>query len=144
MKNAGKKELALGLFVKSEMNRKEIAATVGISEKTLRSWIDAGEWEKQRESLRITRPQLLQEAYAQLKAINDIIRDKHNGVPSKDLSDAKAVIRKEIEALEKSPIFRYVEVFEDYMNWLSKGYPLEMIAFAKRSQEFISDLQKER
>lgn len=143
MKNADKKDLALGLFVKSNMNQKEIAATVGVSAKTLRSWIDVGEWEKQRDSLRITRPQLLQEAYAQLKAINEVIREKHAGVPSKDLSDAKAVIRKEIEALEHAPIFRYVEVFEHYMDWLSKSNPVEMMDFAKRSQQFISDLQKQ-
>lgn len=126
------------------MNRKEIAATVGVSEKTLRSWIDSGEWDKQRDSLRITRPQLLQEAYAQLNAINIKIKESYAGVPPKDLSDAKAVIRKEIEALEHAPIFRYVEVFEHFMDFLSKSYPVEMVPFAKRSQEFISELQKHK
>lgn len=142
MRNAEKKEVARGLFVKSTFNRKEIALHVGVTEKTLRNWIDEGNWEEMKDSLQITRPQLLKDAYAQLNAINRKIETEMGNIPTKDLSDAKAVIRKEIEAFSTQPIHKYIEVFEESIDFLSKHDPSKIADFAEWSQEFINQLSK--
>lgn len=141
-----KKQLAYALYVKSSVKytRKEIAKHVATTEKTLRGWIENGEWDTQREALQITRPQLLQEAYTQLKAINQEIAEKHRNIPTKELSDAKAVIRKEIEAFSTQPIHRYIEVFEEFIEWMSKNEPGQMAIFGPIAQRFISDVSKRK
>ncbi len=142
MKNAEKKELARGLFLKSSLNRKQIADQVRVTEKTLRNWIEKEDWETLKDSMMITRPQLLQDAMAQLKAINKKIREELNNVPTKELSDAKGVIRKEIEIFSNQPLHRYIEVFEEYIDWLAKNDPDKLSEFAQSSQAFINDLSK--
>lgn len=144
MKMADKKERARAFFVKSSLNRKEIAEAVGVTEKTLRSWIDAENWQEEKDSQTITRSQLLQESYAQLKALNDEIRDKHSGVPTKNLADAKAMVRKEIDSLSRQPIYRYVEIFEEFLIFVSKNNPALVEPFSQSSMKFISELQKEK
>lgn len=144
MKIADKKHLAQSLYVKSDNTRKQIAKTVGITEKTLRKWIDEGEWDKMKDAIQVTRPQLLQEAYSQLKAVNEKIRDDFGNVPTKDLSDAKGVLRREIELLSNQPIHKYIECFEDFIQYLSKNEPKELTKFAQLSQSFINELAKNR
>ena len=144
MKNADKKNLAKNLFVKSSMNRKEIAAQVEVTEKTLRNWIELDNWEDIKNSQTITRSQLLQDSYNQLRRINEIIEEKHNGVPTKELSDAKGVIRKEIEHFSHQPIYKYVECFEEFIDFLSKNNPAKMNEWAELSQSFIAELSKRK
>ncbi|MCX8482126.1 MAG: hypothetical protein ORN50_00995 [Crocinitomicaceae bacterium] len=142
MKNDEKRELARNLYVKSDFTRKQIAAQVVVTEKTLRKWIDEGEWDKMKDSLQITRPRLLQDAYSQLAKINTYINEKLDGIPNKELSDAKAVIRKEIETFSDQPIHKYIEVFEEFISYLAKTQPASVQEFAKLSQEFINQLNK--
>lgn len=94
--------------------------------------------------MQITRPQLLQEAYAQLKAVNEIIANKHGNVPTKELSDVKAVIRKEIESFTHQPIHKYIEVFEEFIDFLSRTEPSKLTDFATLSQAFINQISKEK
>ncbi|HRO75783.1 MAG TPA: phage terminase small subunit-related protein [Crocinitomicaceae bacterium] len=146
MNTEEKKQLAFALYAKSSVKytRKDIAKQVGTTEKTLRGWIENGEWDLQRDALQITRPQLLQEAYAQLKAINQQIAENHRNIPTKELSDAKAIIRKEIEAFSTQPIHRYIEVFEEFIEWLAKNEPAQNPIFGPLAQLFISDVSKRK
>lgn len=146
MNNEEKKQLAYALYVKSsaQLTRKEIALKSNVSEKTLRKWIEDGKWDNQRDALQITRPQLLQEAYAQLKAINQIIAEEHGNVPTKELSDAKGVIRKEIETFSTQPIHRYIEVFEEFIDFLTRNEQGQVTQFGKLSQAFITELAKNK
>lgn len=143
MKN-DKKELAKSLFVKSGFTRKEIANTVGITEKTLRKWIEEYGWEDLKITESITRSHLLKEAYKQLKNINDYIDRELGGVPNKEMSDAKAVIRKEIEALSEQPLYIYVEVAEEFTSWLSMNHPKELKQVTSLIYEFIEELAKKQ
>ena len=140
MTKAEKKQLAYNLFIKSALNRKEIARQVGITEVTLRRWIEDNEWQKLKDAQEITRPKLLQEAYNQLAAVNKVINEQMNGVPNKEMSDVKSSIRKEIEIFSLRPIHKYVEVFEEYIAFLSKHYPNQINEFTQTSQEFIHQL----
>lgn len=140
MGKAEKTLIAKALFAQSGLNRKEIAKQVGISETTLRDWIKKGGWEDIRESRMITREHLLQESYAQLAATNKRITEEFGGVPNKELSDAKAVIRKEIESLSHQPLYRYVEVMEDFQGWITKNAPKELPNMTRLSMSFIEDV----
>ncbi len=142
MKIADKKALAESLYIKSSLNRKEIAQQIGVTEKTLRNWIEANDWDSIKDSQTITRKQLLLDSYQQLKAVNDEIRLNHNNIPNKQLSDAKGVLIKEIEALNSQPIHKYVEVFEDYIQYLYKYAPDLVKGFAEHSLKFIEQLGK--
>ncbi len=144
MRNAEKKNFAQGLFVKSDLNRKEIATQVGVTEKTLRKWIDDGGWQELKDVQSITRSQLLIDAYKQLAAINKKINDEHEGVPTKELSDAKGVIRKEIETLSDNPLYLYVEVFENFTDWMARNHPKHLKDLARLSYDFVQEVAKKK
>lgn len=132
MINAEKKELAKTLFFEGKLNRKQIAKCVGITEKTLRNWIDKEAWENAKSIHSISKTQLLQSAYKQLAAIDKKIATEMDGVPDKNLSDAAAVITKRIEALAKTPIHLYIDVMHDFTKWLGKQQDVEMNSYKQQ------------
>jgi len=137
-----KKQLAQALFIKGTMHRKQIADAVSVTEKTLRNWIEAGEWETMKEACTITRPQLLLEAYKQLKAVNEKITER-GGVPNKELSDAKSILRKEIEILSDAPIHVYVEVLDEFLEFVHKNHPADTISITNHMMNFLNMKQSE-
>ncbi len=142
--STSKQELAKSLFVKSTLNRKQIAETVGCTEKTLRNWIDKFGWEQLKEAETITRSQLLRDAYKQLKQVNAHIENELNGIPNKEMSDVKAVIRKEIEALSEQPLYVYIEVAEEFTGWLAKHHPKSLKETTSLLYEFIQELAEQQ
>jgi len=140
MTNKEKKQLAYSLFIKSSLNRKEIAKQVGCTEKTLRRWIETEGWQPIKEAQTLTRGKLLQDAYSQLKAINDKINNDLGGIPNKELSDAKAVIRKEIETLSGHPLHLYVEVFTEFIDWVTDNHKSKVHQVVELSDGFINDI----
>jgi len=143
MKSSEKQHLAKSLFIKSDLNRKEIAKQVGVTEKTLRDWIQKFNWEELKISQTITREQLYEQELKQLAALNKQIEDQ-GGVPNKQQSDAKAVIRKNIEALSHTPLYKYIEAFDDFSDWLIKNHPGDLKLMAERSYEFLEELAKKK
>lgn len=142
MTNKEKKNLAKNLFVKGSLNRTQICEKVGCSRSSLYDWIKKGNWEELKESQTITKSQLLQDAYKQLKAINNEIENEHKGIPNKQLSDAKAVIRKEIEAFSENALYQYVGVFDEMTDWLEKNHPKELIPMTELINEFVESIAK--
>ncbi len=132
-----KKLTAKSLYLKSDMSRKDIAKIAGITEKTLRKWINDENWDQLKAIESITRKQLLQDAYRQLKRINEYIDKELDGIPNKEMSDAKAVIRKEIESLSESPLHIYIEVSEELIYWLQSKHPGEVKKITGLLSEFI-------
>lgn len=136
-----KRSLAQSLYIKGHLSRKEIAEIVGITEKTLRDWIQKYNWDALREAQSVTRQQLLLDAYTQLKAVNQAI-EEIGGIPNKNLIDAKSVLRKEIEALSDSPVHVYIEVFNEITEWLMKNHPTEAGHVSELFLSFIDERQK--
>ncbi|MCT4647577.1 MAG: phage terminase small subunit-related protein [Carboxylicivirga sp.] len=135
-----KKKKAAGLYVKGTLTRKQVADTIGVTEKTLRKWIEEGNWDDLKEAKTVTRQQLLLDAYAQLKAVNRRIADMGN-VPDKTLSDAKSQLRKEIETLSDSPLHQYAEIFDEFAVWLVHNNPDMAAEIAHLQLEFLNDMQ---
>lgn len=136
MKSTEKKQIARSLFLNSDITRKVIAQQAKITEQTLRRWIEQGKWEQTKDAKTVTRAILLQDSYAQLKALNIAI-NQSGGVPNKEQSDAKAVLRKEIEALKDTPIHVYVEVFEEFIGYISSVAPTKLQELSAFMQSFL-------
>ncbi len=134
------KKKAAGLYVKGTLNRKQVADTVGVTEKTLRKWIEEGNWEELKDAKTVTRQQLLLDSYAQLKAVNQRIADMGN-VPDKVLSDAKSGLRKEIETLSDSPLHQYAEIFDEFAVWMVHNQPDKAADIAYLQLQFLNDMQ---
>jgi transposase len=137
---ADKRSQAQSLYIKGVL-QKDIAEIIGISEQTISKWRKSFNWDEILEQTNITRPSLLRDAYIQLAAVNNKIKENGN-VPKKELSDAKAQLLREIELFSEQPIYKYIEVFEEFTAWLSKNNPKIMINFANLSMQFIEDLRK--
>lgn len=144
MKNAEKKEKARALFINSSLNCKEIASQANVTEKTLRKWREDEGWETLKELKTITRSNLLQDAYSQLKQINNEINTLENGdiKTRKILFDAKAVLGKEIDRLSESALHVYIGVFDEFIGWLSSNHPVELKNVTSLAYEFIEDVNK--
>lgn len=143
MTNAEKRNLAQDLYVKGTLTRKAISAAVGITEKTLRKWIEDNGWDELKEAMTVTRKQLLADAYSQLKAVNQQIEDNGN-VITKPLADAKSLLRKEIEQLSESPLHVYVEVLDEYTEYLARSAPKHLSFFSKSVMKFLQGKYEDR
>lgn len=133
-----KKRLAQELYVLGNQTQKSIAATIGVTEKTLGKWITDNEWDALRDLQSITKKQLLTDSYAQLAAVNLAIK-KNGNVPSKEQYDAKSILGKEIDRLSDSPLAVYTDVFSDFIDWLLRNEPKHVQDFARLSMLFIEN-----
>lgn len=71
------KELAEMIYLSDySLNQKEVAEKVGVTEKTLSSWIEAGKWKDKRNSLLTTKKNQINEYHAQLNRLNDEIKTR--------------------------------------------------------------------
>lgn len=85
------------LYVNQRLTKKEVAARVGVTEKTLGKWVDHEKWDNLRKSMLVTKDTQLTNLYNQLEWINnhiserDVIYDLPAGVhpTDKDFNPAK-------------------------------------------------------
>ena len=74
-----KKDWAKLLFLKTQMNQKEIALKVQTTEKTLGKWIKEANWDLLRSSFTITKEQELRRIYQQIHEMNNAIANREEG-----------------------------------------------------------------
>lgn len=134
-----KKDFAKGLYLRSDYSKKEIALKTPCTEKTLRKWIEEGGWKVLKEMETITRTKLLQDAYKQLSAVNKHILEELDGIPNKQLSDAKGVLIKEIEALSDTPLHLHIQVVKEIEEWLKDNNPKEFMKIKRVLFDFIQN-----
>ncbi len=139
-----KRKIAKGMFIQGSYTQKYIASMVGCAQNTLTSWIEKGSWKDEKEAKSITRPELLKTSYLQLAAINKQIEEEHNGIPTKDLSYAKSMIRQEIQALSDVPLHQYIEVFNEYTQFINDAHPGSIQEHTELMSEFIEELVVKR
>lgn len=146
MKNSEKKEKARALFLNSSLNQKEIASQVDVTEKTLRKWREAEEWQTLKDLKTITISQLRQDTYSQLRAINKEISALEPGDINsrKILFDSKAILGKELDRLSDSPLHVYIGVVDDFIGWLGSNYPIKLKDTTTLIYEFIEELNKRK
>jgi transposase len=133
------KNYAQILFVSENLTAKEIAARVGVSEKTVGKWIKDGNWEKLRKSLLITKQQQISMLYDQLAFINNDIANREVKVATSKEADVISKITSSIQRMEiETSIGQIVEVAKNFIEFV-REYDL---AFAKdATKHFDSFIQ---
>jgi len=137
-----KRMLAKSIYCYAQLPNRKIAELSGITEKTLKAWITKYRWQEEKNATGILRQQLLKETYYQLDAINLQIRVQHQGVPTKQLSDAKGVLIKEIETLDEQPLHRVLEVFREAVAWCGKYKPERLADLTELLNGYVEALAK--
>ena len=96
------KKLAKELFLTGKHQQKEIAAMVGVSEKTVGKWVKEGKWEYVRANLTTTKETVLANWYGQLAEMNQTISEREQGkrYPTASESDRMIKISAAIKKLE--------------------------------------------
>ena len=91
-----KRAIAQSLYIKGVL-QKEISEIIGISEQTISKWRKNFNWDEMLQQNTVTRNSLLRDAYIQLDAVNNAIKQNGN-IPRKEQSDSKAQLLREIES----------------------------------------------
>ena len=120
-----KKEWAKLLYLKSDLNQKEIAEKVDVSEKTLSHWVndEKENWELLKSSFIITREQELRRIYIQISELNNSIADREHGhrfatPKDADVLSKLAAAAKSLEA--ETSISETISVFREFSEWLKE------------------------
>lgn len=123
------KEFAKTLFLDTsqKITQKEIAARVGVSENTLRGWIQKENWEKLRKSLMITRQKMISDLYDQLEWLNDDIKIRDVKVATSSEANTIAVITNSIQKLETETSI--AEIYEVATSFLEYIKPIDFDLF---------------
>jgi uncharacterized protein YjcR len=86
-----RKDWAKLLYVKDKRTQKEIADTVGVSEKTITDWKQTDNWDRLRESMMHSREEQLKNLYDQIRELNEYIKAKDEGKKFASSSEADAI-----------------------------------------------------
>jgi len=95
-----KKYLAKILFTREHLDQKVVAARVNVTEKTMSSWVNDGNWKELRKRLLITKEQELSNLYEQLEALNTIIKSSATKHADSKQSDIQIKLTASIRNLE--------------------------------------------
>jgi predicted transcriptional regulator len=119
-----KKELAKTLFFSDKnITRKEIAARVGATEKTVGNWVRDGEWEVLRTSLLTSKKDQISRLYNILRGVTDAIEEME-GIGNTKLADMMIKYTAAIRNLETdTSTAEIVEVCRMALAFTQRNYP---------------------
>jgi hypothetical protein len=95
-----KKDLAKILFTREKLDQKIVAERVGVSEKTMSNWVNAGDWRKERQRLLISKQDQLNSFYCQLENLNNLIATQAGQIPDTKQADIQIKLTASIRNLE--------------------------------------------
>lgn len=98
--NAQRKEIAGILYLQGNLTQQEIAEKVGVSRRTVGSWITAGKWEEMKAGLTMTREQQVTNLQRQIAEINRLVEERPQGERFATPTEA-ATIAKLSSAIDK-------------------------------------------
>ena len=104
LQNHQKKEWAKELYIRGDLTQKEIAAKVGITEKTMSNWVSDGKWDATRKTLLTTKKNQLELLYEMLDLLNQagVAALKDNDPKTNPDADKIIKITNAIKKLENS------------------------------------------
>lgn len=115
-----KKEWAKLLFLRENLTQKAIAEKVGVTQKTIGSWIDKGNWNKLKNSIILTKSEELSRLHMQLRELNNHIEKKEEGqrFPSKAEADILSSLKMAIKAFEgDTSVADIIDVSIEFLDW---------------------------
>jgi hypothetical protein len=116
-----KQDYAKLLYLKTTMTQKEIAEKIGVTEKTLGSWVRKGDWEVLRASYTVTKEQELRRIYQQINNLNNTINDRDEGKryatnPEADILSKLASTARSLET--ETGLSAIVDTAIMFLDWL--------------------------
>jgi len=134
-----KKELAKELFTRTNLNQKEIAEKVGVSEKTMGNWVNdpRDNWDQLKLSIITTKESELRRLYLQLKDLNGYIETREIGrrFPSPAEADTQSKLSSSIQKLEtETNAGVTIDVFMNFNDFIRSSGNLE---FAQAMGEWM-------
>jgi len=119
LKKLQEKEFAKSLYIGGGISQKEIAARVGVTEKTLANWIKIGKWESLKKSLLTTKQAQLSFLYDQLDYLNTAIAEREYKVAAGKEADVIIKLTAAINRLEtETSIGDTVEVARHFIEFV--------------------------
>lgn len=113
-----KKEVARSAYMQG-MLQKEIAAKVGVSEKTVSSWVESGRWATIRAGVHVTRPELVHKALDAVNRLLDQIYESQDVELMNKLPDQLAKYASFIDKLDKQAnVVSAIDVFIAFSKWI--------------------------
>jgi len=126
LKKAQEREYARVLFISENLSQKEIAARVGVTEKTVGNWIEQGDWKKLKRSLLTTRQNQLSLLYDQLDWLNLEISIRDSKAASPREADIIIKLTGAIKNLEiETSVGETVEVARSFIEFV-RPHDLEL------------------
>jgi len=118
-----KKDWAKLLYLKTQMNQKEIAAKVQTTEKTLGKWVKTGKWDVLKSSFTITKEQELRRIYQQISSLNDAIEGREEGkrFPDGKEADTLSKMASAARSLETdTSISQIIDTSMEIVRWIQE------------------------
>jgi len=140
--NNQKKEWAQLLFLQQELNQKQIAQKVGISEHSMTAWVKQGKWNALRKSMLTTKNEILGNLYNILDKIGAKLNEEDSIGDSK-IADMYVKYTAAIKNLEtETSIGQIAEVARMYVNWLQSIDPQFAVAVLNHFDKYIKEQLK--
>ena len=112
---------ARSLFFQTDKSQGEIAAEVGISDKTLYLWTKEGDWRRLRSASNLMPSLIIDNFYAQVQELNNEIRSREPGKRYPNLQEAE-IFRKMMLTIDRSKKRatqpQYMEMFQTFISWV--------------------------
>lgn len=119
-----KREWALLLFTKENLEQKEIAVKVGVSEVTISNWKKKYHWEELKVSITITKEEQLKNLYRQIAELNKAIASREEGERYATPGEADS-ITKLANAINKMEtdigLSDIISTFKVFLAWLRRN-----------------------
>ncbi|MBA3830150.1 MAG: hypothetical protein H0X33_14520 [Taibaiella sp.] len=139
---AQKKELAEILFMQNDLQQKEIAEKVGVSQQTMTAWVAANDraWDKKRQSMLTSKNIILRRLYKILD--NESVKMDDAGGEAKD-ADKIVKLTAAIRNLETDTgIGELMEAGKQFINFLRNADPTLSLHVTNQYDTFIKERLK--
>lgn len=143
MAKDNERELAKTLFLETNKTFKEIAAIVGVGEKTVGAWAKEDEWEDLKKSLTVRPERIVQNLYKELQEFDEYM--KGLSLPERiaiapKVNDARAKCVKVITLLKREVgLTQIVTVCTRLIDKIAK----KDLELAKKMQPYVDELLRE-
>lgn len=138
-----KKGIAKALYLNGEYTQEEIAEKVGVTRKTVNTWIKADNWEELKANLTITTTAIIGQFNRQIAEINKTILAREDGkrFPTPAEADSLLKIANAIKKLEnEAGIAETIGVAMKFLAWMQPIAPQEALIFNKLFDTYIKDI----